>query len=225
MLIAFAKALQNFQSNSVSVDQMRRAIIVDIDGTLLHSAKQDDRIYRRAVTRVLGKVNLRSSLGDYSQITDTGILRQIVEDNRHEFSEKLLADVKAEFVGGIARHIEEHGAFEALPGARRFIDRLRESPQAGIAIATGGWRESARLKLATAGFDTTGVPFATSDDAIERVDIMRIALDSLDGPFDDVTYYGDGQWDRTASLALGWRFRAVGPELEGIESFDSEPAF
>lgn len=204
---------------------MRRAVIVDIDGTLLRSADEDDRIYRHAVSRVLGEVSLRPSLGDYSQITDTGIFRQILADNRFAFSEALLAEVKSVFVGGIARHIDEHGAFEQLPGAREFFARLRESPQAGFAIATGGWRESAKLKLETAGFDTTGVPFATSDDAIERVDIMRIALDSLGGTFDDVTYYGDGHWDRAASLALGWRFRAVGPGLKGIESFDNEPVF
>lgn len=204
---------------------MRKAVIVDIDGTLLHSAADDDRLYRLAVEKVLGKVVLRETLVDYPQVTDTGILRQILEDNRQPYTETLVAEVKAEFVRGLAHHIDQRGAFEALPGARDFVQRVRRSPNAGFAIATGGWRESARLKLDSAGFDTSGVPFATSDDAIERVDIMQIALDSLGGPFDSVTYYGDGQWDREASAALGWHFRAVGPALAGIRSFDDEPGY
>ena len=202
---------------------MRSAIIVDIDGTLLHSVREDDRLYRLAVEKVLGKVVLRDALVDYPQVTDSGILRQILKDNQHPFDDALLTEVKTEFVRRLAHHIEVQGAFRPLPGARQFVRRLVRSPQAAFAIATGGWRESATLKLESAGFDTSGVPFATSDDAIERVEIMRIALDSLDGPFDNVTYYGDGQWDREASAALGWQFRAVGPALEGIRSFKNEP--
>ena len=37
-----------------------RAVIFDIDDTLLHSASGDDRIYRRAVVEVLGDVQQRS---------------------------------------------------------------------------------------------------------------------------------------------------------------------
>ena len=201
---------------------MRQAVIVDVDGTLLRSAEQDDELYRRAVEEVLGVVRFRPDLRDYTRVTDTGILLQILEDNAIAASEAVVADVKAAFFAGIDGYIKEQGPFEALPGARQFIARLKESPSTGLAIATGGWRTSAETKLRTAEFDTVGVPFATSDDAIERVDIMRIALDSLADDFDTVTYYGDGHWDREASRRLGWRFRAVGPALDGIETFDRE---
>ena len=201
---------------------MRHAVIVDVDGTLLRSAEQDDKLYRRAVEQVIGAVRFRPDLRDYERVTDTGILLQILEDNAIDVSDALVKDVKAAFFAGIDEYIKEQGPFEALPGARQFIARLKGSPLNGLAIATGGWRTSAEMKLRTAEFDTVGVPFASSDDAIERVDIMRIALDSLGGDFDAVTYYGDGHWDREASRRLGWRFRAVGPTLDGIETFDHE---
>lgn len=201
---------------------MQRAVIVDIDGTLLRSADHDDLLYRRAVRKVLGAVRFRQGLGDYTRVTDSGILLQIFEDNALDVSESLIADVKAEFFAGIEGHIDRHGPFEALPGARDFIGRLKDSSSTCVAIATGGWRVSAEMKLKTAAFDTIGVPLATSDDAIERADIMRIALDSLAGKFDVVTYYGDGHWDRDASSQLGWQFRAVGPALDGINTFDDE---
>ncbi len=201
---------------------MKRAVIVDIDGTLLHSAEQDDRLYRIAVQEILGPVRFRRDLHAYQPVTDTGILMQILEDNRLELTDAVIADVKAEFCAGIAAHFEKHGPFEAVPGARSFLARLKDSATTDIAIATGGWRASAELKLVAAGFDTHGIPLVTSDDALERTEIMQIALDSLQGRYQPVVYYGDGRWDREASRRLGWQFRAVGPELQGIDTFDEE---
>ena len=58
-----------------------RAVLFDIDGTLLHSAAVDDALYREAVRVVLGDVRLRPSLHEYEFVTDTGVLRQILDDN------------------------------------------------------------------------------------------------------------------------------------------------
>lgn len=81
--------------------------------------------------------------------------------------------------------------------------RPDSSDHHAIAIATGGWRESAQLKLDAAGLNRFGIPLATSDDAPDRKEIMRIVLGHLGSGFDSITYYGDGQWDRIASQALG----------------------
>lgn len=201
---------------------MRCAVIVDIDGTLIHSVEQDDVIYRQAVENILGEVRLRPTLSDYRRVTDTGILLDILDDNGISPSSSVLDNVKTEFVARIRRHIDEHGPFRPIPGAQEFIARLQAATTVGVAIATGGWRESAAIKLATAGFDTEGVPFATSDDASDRIEIMQIALNSLQGNFEQITYYGDGLWDRNACRELGWEFRAVGPRLAGIDNFDDE---
>ena len=75
------------------------------------------------------------------------------------------------------------------------------------------------LKLETAGFEIDGVPIATSDDHVDRAEIMSLALSRLGSTFDSVTYYGDGVWDREASAALGWQFVPVGPTLNGLSNF------
>ena len=62
-------------------------------------------------------------------------------------------------------------------------------------------------------------PLATSDDAFDRAEIMRIALSSLGTTFDSVSYYGDGPWDRDACDKLGWNFVAVGSALGGLTSY------
>ena len=200
----------------------RRAIIFDIDGTLLQSAADDDRLYREAVHQVLGSVELRATLHDYPHVTDTGILQQILDDNGLPQTAATVADVQDAFFSLLRQHIDRHGTFAAVPGAHQYFDRLLSDRSTDVAIATGGWRGSAVMKLNAAGFDPQCVPLATSDDAAERTEIMRIALDSLSRAHDTVIYYGDGEWDRKASQQLGWEFRAVGAVLDGIRSFDAE---
>lgn len=203
--------------------RVRRAVIFDIDGTLLRSAEVDDRLYRDAVRAALGGVRLRESLHDYPHVTDTGILLQVFADNGIDATPASVWAVQGAFFASLERHIDEHGPFAEVPGARDYLARLEADPHTSVAIATGGWGASARMKLDSAGFDARNVPLASSDDAADRTAIMQLALDSLSGPHDDVLYYGDGDWDRRASRTLGWRFRAVGASLDGIRSFHAEP--
>ncbi len=200
----------------------KHAVIFDIDGTLLDSSDHDDRIYRQAVSHILGKVNLRPSLIDYHPVTDTGILLQILDDNGLPKTPDLISAVRREFCARMEAFVHAEGPFRELPGAKSVIARLRRSESHCLAIATGGWRRSALVKLITAGFDIDAVPLATSDDAIERTAIMQHALASIGEDVASITYFGDGPWDQKACEQLGWRFRAVGPGLAGISSYDDE---
>lgn len=195
------------------------AVIFDIDGTLLQSADVDDALYRESVRSILGPVQFRSSLSDYDFVTDSGILAQVLEDNSLSWSSNLVANIQNQFLTAMRTHISGNGPFVEIPGARQHFCKLRDSDQHSIAVATGGWRATASLKLASAGFDLRGTPLATSDDALERMEIMRIALSEIGSEFESITYYGDGPWDRDACHDLGWRFVAVGAHLGGIESY------
>lgn len=195
------------------------AVVFDIDGTLLQSAAVDDALYRQAVRHVLGEVKLRPTLHDYEFITDAGILSQILADNSITEDRDFLYEIKAHFVGGLQSHIDDNGPFIEVPGAGNLLRSLRESALHAVAIATGGWRESAELKLQSAGLDYSDFPLATANDHHDRVGIMEIALSQLGSSFHSVTYYGDGPWDRDACAALGWRFVPVGQELAGIDSY------
>lgn len=199
---------------------MKQAVIFDIDGTLLDSSADDDRIYRDAVRTVLGDVEMRPSLHDYDPVTDTGILTQIFADNALALDDVLMHKVKEEFFVRLEDFVENHGPFAKIPGAREVLARLQVSDRHEIAIATGGWRRSARIKLTSAGFEIDTVPLASSDDAMRRDEIMLVALQALPGEFSSITYFGDGQWDAAACETLGWDFRAVGPALDGLRSFD-----
>ncbi len=198
------------------------AVLFDIDGTLLQSAAVDDALYQEAVGKVLGAVRLRPTLHDYEPVTDTGILEQILIDNG--ISDDPIVEVRTLFVHLLEQHIDRHGPFLEVPGATDYLRILDRSARHAVALATGGWRESATLKLESAGLAWDGFPLASSNDHRERTSIMQLALSRLGNEFETITYYGDGVWDRKACDALGWNFVPVGAELGGLESyFDHEP--
>jgi len=201
---------------------MKHAVLFDIDGTLLHSADVDDALYREAVRQVLGEVRLRPTLHHYEAITDSGVLGQILRDN--DIPGDPLDDVRSVFVQLLEQHVDAHGPFLEIPGASEFLRRLEVSVDHAVAFATGGWRESAMLKLDSAGLDWNGYPLASSNDHHERTSIMEIALSHLGRNFETITYYGDGPWDRDACKTLGWNFVAVGPALGGLESYHDHEA-
>ena len=196
-----------------------KAILFDIDGTLIESMAVDTELYFSSVEEVLGPVSIRKALSDYDHVTDSGILAQILEDNGRVFDEQATAAIKSLFVEKISRHIETRGPFVTIDGAVEFVARNQAADGRRVAIATGGWRESALLKLESAGFDIDGIPLVTSDDAPSRIEIMQAALARLGSEFESVTYFGDAEWDRRACRSLGWNFVAVGPGLGGIDSY------
>ena len=178
----------------------------------------DPELYFAAIDQVLGPVCLRD-LNDYVNVTDSGILEQILQENGFSGADELIASVKAVFMEGLNSHIEAMGSFPAIDGAVQFVERIRGLSDTRLAIATGCWRESALLKLQTSGFNIEGIPVATSDDSPSRVEIMRSALQMTGSDAGAVTYFGDAEWDQRACNDLGWNFVAVGPRLGGIESF------
>lgn len=199
-----------------------QAVIFDIDGTLLQSSDEDDSLYRQAIERVVGPVRFRPDLSDYKHVSDSGILVQLLDDNDIEADPDLISAIKDQFLVATETHVRKFGPFQEIPGAKRLLARLQDSERYAVAIATGGWSHTALYKLNTAGFELNGVSMKSSDDAIERVEIMRLALEALGDGFELITYYGDAPWDELACQQLGWSFRAVGARMRGIESYDQE---
>ena len=197
-----------------------RAVIFDIDGTLLQSNELDDRTYASVIQDVLGPVRLRESWGHYKNISGSGTLTEILEDNAIAVSAAALRAVEDAFVARIAKHIDDHGPIIEVPGALGFVRRLAESADCKIAYATSGWGASARIKLKSSQFPLDGIPLVSCNDYIDKASIMAHALRQLGSRFESICYYGDGERDRLAAAELGWDFVAVGKKLNGLRSFD-----
>jgi len=195
----------------------------DIDGTLADSVGFDSRYYAEAVRSVLG-VEIDDTWRPYRHVTDSGILEELLASRPFDRPlDELRTQVKQRFLAAISAHFARNPtAVREIAGAKALLEHLAQLPDVRVAIATGGWEESARLKLAAIGIDASAVPLATSSDCIERARIMQVAEErALRGsPWSSRTYFGDGAWDQRASAELGYRFIAIGRAVEHAPRFD-----
>jgi hypothetical protein len=146
-------------------------------------------------------------------LTDAGLLRDICNDNALDAG-RVAPQVRTRFGELLSKHLRAQGPCVAIAGAMDVWNRLRVDRRVAVGVATGGWGHTAHLKLASAGFDLEGVVLSSSDDSHVRVGIMGECRSRL--PRTDTTLYiGDGEWDLTATAALGWRFVGIGEPLRG----------
>ena len=148
---------------------MQGLVIFDVDGTLARTSQVDDDCWLQAAKDILGLADMETDWGAYEHSTDEAIASQLIRDRTD------LAD-NHETIERVRRRHDEltHAAvdadpslFQATPGAEGVFDRLAEDGWAS-AIATGGWKGTATLKLVRAGIDLEGVPAAFAQDARPR---------------------------------------------------------
>ena len=205
------------------------AVIFDIDGTLVESFHFDGIIYASAVKDVLGEVIIKDNWNQYKNVTDTGILRQIMDENKI-CEEGQIGKVRKKFGELVRRHLENSGECRPKKGVIGLIDKLLSDQRYKIGFATGGWGHTAEMKLQQAGFDLKNMVLFSSDDSDERVEIMKKCLLALGSRFNRIVYIGDAEWDIQAAEILGWHFIGVGKRLEGkcefwVEDFSDHSSF
>ncbi len=216
---------------------MPRAIaIFDVDGTLTRTSGVDDECWVRAVRLAWGVDGISTDWGAYRHSTDEGIAAEVMERHRGRAATRGdLDELRDCFASLIEREAAERPhRFTPVPGAPRILAALREHGWV-TAIATGGWRRTALLKLATAGVPVAGIPAAFADDAWPREELIGLAAarargngaaaaggtgstDGLGAARGDprIVYIGDGTWDVTASRARGYGFVGVATGERGL---------
>lgn len=192
-------------------------LMFDIDGTLVDSYGFDEECYLKAAEAVLG-VKISADWNDYKHGTDAGILDEAID--RYKVSgdkAKIQREFKEEFIRLIKEFIQNNpGYVKEIQGANAFLQCLRLKDNCKLAIATGGWEETAKLKLEAAGIDISGIAFASSSEHHSRIEIMKAAekKNRCHFPFTSRVYFGDGPWDKKASEDLNYTFVLVGNRLK-----------
>ncbi|CZF78576.1 haloacid dehalogenase-like hydrolase [Grimontia celer] len=193
--------------------------MLDVDGTLIDSYDFDSDCFRSAVEEVVG-IELTDDWGAFTNVTDVGILEELIEQQgMRQERMRILREVKALFLQKLREYISSNkNDLTATPGAIEFVNDMKAHPNVVLAIATGGWEESAKMKLSAAGFDVTGVSFASCSDAMTRSEIMALAAfrakQDTGAVFTRRVYFGDGEWDKMATSTLGYEFVAVGTKVQ-----------
>mgnify|MGYP006079128913 CR=1 FL=1 len=197
-----------------------KLIVFDIDGTLTETNSLDSDCFSGAIESVLGISDFDRTWSHYKHVTDNGVIEEIVQTHfGRAATAGELGAIEANFVYRLERF--DDSCFRQVKGAGDFLERLKALNDIELALATGGWESSARLKLKRAGIDITGVPLASSSDSCERVDIMKIAVDRVkekmgDTEFEEILYFGDAVWDVKATGILDWRLIGIGQDYEKL---------
>ena len=192
-----------------------RLFIFDVDGTLTQTNELDADCYLRAVERHLDLDAFESDWREFEHPTAAGITRELLETVAgSDVSDAAVETIRSAFVEELEGAIDDGEDIQPIPGATEVFAELRDRPGITAAIATGDWRVSSHLKLAEAGLAVEDVPFACSDDAVARHEIIRSAVGRTEAgsitAFDTVTYVGDGVWDVRAARRLGIDFVGIG---------------
>ncbi len=196
-----------------------KVLVFDIDGTLTLTNRVDGEFFKSAVRAALPRVRL-DSFDDFTEMTDSAILQDICRQRGESDYASVEARVQEHFVAGLTTALEaEPDSFSSVPGAQTVFSTVQRGGWVP-AIATGGWRPSAELKLDAAEIPTVGVPLATSSETSRRVDIIRLAVaKATEGAeISAVAYVGDGTWDVRAcrDLGIGFIGRAEGEAIERL---------
>jgi len=185
--------------------------LFDIDGTLTASNEVDSECRAQAFLDIFG-LPLNTNWNAYEHVTDRGIAIQALREARgrvpteHELSLDRTRCVEL---------IEERmTSLDEIPGASAFIKELR-TREWRIALCTGAWDDSARLKLARAGLPAD-LPLASCDDDISREAILRRGIALAGSANDIIVSFGDGPWDVRAAATLGLPFISIGKDAERL---------
>ena len=192
-----------------------RLVIFDIDGTLTQSMNADAECFVRSLVDVCGFSDVDTDWSRYKHATDSGVFHEIFEARAGRSPSPIeSSQFRQHFVGLLAQASSE-APFAPVTGVSRLLSRLAGSAEHRVALATGAWRDSARLKMANAGLCYDNYPAASSDDALDRESIIRLSMRRAAeryGRFSDAVYVGDGVWDARACRSVGIPFIGVGTD-------------
>jgi phosphoglycolate phosphatase-like HAD superfamily hydrolase len=203
---------------------VNRLAIFDVDGTLTDTTGVDDECYRDAVASVLAVAPESIDWSRAAHVTDAGILDCLWSEHRE--GEPTLSEVartRSELVHRLNAALKrDPSRFASIAGAEPALKSLVRSGWR-VAVATGGWGPSARLKLAAARVEIDDAVLACADDAVSRVEIVELArrrAEIVHGcRFDRVVSIGDAPWDVATADALELPFVgiAVGVRAEQLK--------
>jgi phosphoglycolate phosphatase-like HAD superfamily hydrolase len=198
-----------------SDEMIHRLVMFDIDGTILKT-KVEDFFFETSICKWLSIKSIDTNWTSYEHVTDAGIAAELYRRIKgHEPSKKELYHFSEIFFEKWKSRLDvDPTACVPTAGVEIFLSRLRTLTNISMAIATGGWKKTAKLKFDHCRMHISDVAMATCDDSHSREEIMETAYEracqkaGVSG-FERSVYFGDGEWDFEAAKHLGFDFIGI----------------
>lgn len=212
---------------------IRKLLLFDIDGTLLHSKGASREAKAQAMEEVFGMAaNVRTH--SFGGKTDWQILREVLEPHGVtglEIGQKMPTFERI-FAENMARIIPNFDV-QALLGAKELLDYLGQRDDIMLGIVTGNTSLTAPVKLKAGGFNPAIFEVgAYGSEADDRNELPKLALDRAiakarhDISGKDVIIIGDTVMDVLAARAIGGQAVTVFTGFEDREKLiASEPDY
>ena len=189
-------------------------VMFDIDGTLTETMKVDEECFVRSCKDVFGFADIDTDWSHYPHTTDSGVFHDVFTSRvGRSPTEQDVSRFRQHFIQLLAA-ASSQSPFAPVAGANKLLSRLAQGGSHRVSLATGGWRDSARLKMANAGMCFDDHPTATVDDALDRESIMALskqrAAERYGESFACSVYVGDEVWDARACRSVGVPFIGIG---------------
>lgn len=191
-----------------------KLIIFDVDGTLIHSERRDSLCFASAYEELFEREFPSIDWRLYPHVTDTVIFETVMDGHfQRKPTELEVQDFQELYLQKlISSRKETPHFFKEVPGARRLVEHLSGLDDFSLAIATGGWKLPAEIKLEHVGIPAGLMPISAADGQYNREAILRKAIELTnrsEQEYERIVYIGDAIWDVATTRNLNMSFIGV----------------
>ncbi len=155
-----------------------KLLLFDIDGTLVNTHGAGLRAMNRAFEFLYGHTSILDGIVLAGR-TDVLILMDAFRKSGSEFSFADVDRFKRIYFEMLIEELET-GQNHLLPGVDELLSELHATENVSLALLTGNWQHSGRLKIHPFGLNDY-FPFgAFADDAVERTDLVPVAVERFE---------------------------------------------
>jgi phosphoglycolate phosphatase len=172
-----------------------RAVLFDIDGTLVHTGGASDRAWKRAFAELDG-IEIDPAEHTGQGVPDPEVGRKCFHDAfGRDPAPGELDRLMRRRLAHLGEEVRNSPGFEVMPGVESLLERLIDEGCL-LGLTTGNAEEAAHVKLARAGLNRFFSFGGYGSDSPDRPELTRIALRRGD------LVAGDGL-DRAACVSVG----------------------
>jgi phosphoglycolate phosphatase len=192
--------------------EMKRLVLFDIDGTLVHCGPTPRRVFKQALNQVFGTAGPIDGW-IFDGKTDPLIVRELMEAAGVAWSQEQVDEALRRYIRYLESELRSEPSKKVFPGVRELLPALRDGG-AMLGLLTGNMRAGARAKLESLNLWHYFACGGFADDSYLRSEIasaaVRRAAELAGRQFSgsEIVIIGDTPHDMQCGRHLG--ARAVG---------------